>query len=191
VPDRTRRTQKPGFLEMVDPTLVATPPTGTGWVHEVKSDGYRLQAHLEVGRAQTFTRKGNDWTAKFPAIAAALIKLKAGTGILDGEIVAIGKNGAGDFHELRRQIGARRGGLPIRSSIFSGWMAMISGRYRSPSARRGSGSCWPVPVIPSRMSTGSMPTAAGCSRAPAGYNSKASSRSGSILRIAPAAPMPG
>ena len=96
---------------MVDPTLVATPPTGTGWVHEVKWDGYRLQAHLEVGRAQTFTRKGNDWTSKFATIAAALLELKARDAIFDGEVVAIGENGAGDFHELRRQIGARRAQL--------------------------------------------------------------------------------
>jgi bifunctional non-homologous end joining protein LigD len=97
---------KPGFLEAVDPTLVDALPSGGRWLHEIKWDGYRGQAHLEDGRAVIFTRNGLDWTAKFGPVAEAVAALDARDVILDGELVALGRDGVSDFHELRRQIGA-------------------------------------------------------------------------------------
>src|SRR6188474_1235223 len=52
--------------------LADAPPPGAGWVHEVKFDGYRLLAHVRDGDVRLVTRRGNDWTAKFPTIARAL-----------------------------------------------------------------------------------------------------------------------
>jgi bifunctional non-homologous end joining protein LigD len=92
---------------MVDPSLVDAPPAGGRWGHEAKWDGYRAQAHLSRGRCQLFTRKGNDWTKPFGPVAVAVTELPADDAILDGEIVALGKDGLSDFHELRRQLGAR------------------------------------------------------------------------------------
>jgi bifunctional non-homologous end joining protein LigD len=99
------RQRKPGFVEMVDPREVDAAPVSEGWVHEIKWDGYRAQAHLEGGKSQVFTRRGNDWTAKFGPISRAVAGLKARTAILDGEVVAVDSSGSGDFHELRRQLG--------------------------------------------------------------------------------------
>ena len=42
-----------------------TPPTGERWLHEIKFDGYRLQAHIEDGKVTLWTRGGLDWTEKF------------------------------------------------------------------------------------------------------------------------------
>ena len=42
-----------------------SPPTGDRWLHEIKFDGYRLQAHIEDGRVTLWTRGGLDWTKKF------------------------------------------------------------------------------------------------------------------------------
>ena len=53
----------------------AAAPSGAGWVHEVKFDGYRMQLRVEDGKAKLFTRKGLDWTGKFSAIAKAAAKL--------------------------------------------------------------------------------------------------------------------
>ncbi len=64
---------KPGFVPSVDPTEVDRPPSGDDWAHEIKWDGYRVQAHLEEGRATIYTRKGNDWTKRFASIAAAVL----------------------------------------------------------------------------------------------------------------------
>src|SRR3546814_4141914 len=66
----------PGFVEPALATLKATAPSGARWIHEIKFDGYRLQAHVRGGGAKLFTRSGLDWTAKFGhAITAALAAL--------------------------------------------------------------------------------------------------------------------
>jgi bifunctional non-homologous end joining protein LigD len=69
-------------------TLVSEPPTGDDWVHEIKFDGYRIQARLDRGRVTLLTRKGLDWSERFPGVAAAGAKLPAKTALIDGEVVA-------------------------------------------------------------------------------------------------------
>jgi|SRR6516162_1542642 ATP-dependent DNA ligase len=49
--------------------LVETAPDGSEWVHEIKFDGYRMHARFDAGRVQFLTRRANDWTDKYPAIA--------------------------------------------------------------------------------------------------------------------------
>ena len=61
----------PNFVAPQLCRLVEQPPSGAGWVHEVKFDGYRMQLRVEDGKATLFTRKGLDWTDKFAAIAKA------------------------------------------------------------------------------------------------------------------------
>jgi bifunctional non-homologous end joining protein LigD len=65
-----RRGLPRAFLPFQHPRLVAKPPMGPGWVHEVKFDGYRFQVHVEAGRARLYTRNGHDWTHCFPYLAA-------------------------------------------------------------------------------------------------------------------------
>ena len=89
----------PSFVEPQLCRLVEQPPSGAGWVHEVKFDGYRMQMRVEGGKAVLRTRKGLDWTGKFAAIAKAGGKLP--DGILDGEIVPLDHNGAPDFAGLQ------------------------------------------------------------------------------------------
>src|SRR5215467_3704437 len=66
--------------------LVETAPDGPDWLHEIKFDGYRMHARLDAGRAQILTRRGNDWTDKYPAIAKAIAGLPAQNAYLDGEL---------------------------------------------------------------------------------------------------------
>jgi len=89
----------PRFVEPQLARLVEQPPGGSGWVHEVKFDGYRMQLRVEKGKARLFTRKGLDWTDKFAAIAKAAAKLP--DCILDGEVCALDHNGAPDFAALQ------------------------------------------------------------------------------------------
>jgi bifunctional non-homologous end joining protein LigD len=79
--------------------LIDRPPSGAGWVHEVKFDGYRIQARVEDGQPVLRTRKGLNWTTKFGAIARATASLP--DGIYDGEVVALDKKGAPDFGALQ------------------------------------------------------------------------------------------
>ena len=103
------KTIPPGFISYLDPVEVERPPSGEAWAHEIKWDGYRAQAHLAAGRATVYTRKGNDWTARFGPIAKAVELLPARRAILDGEAVALDQKGIADFHGLRRQLGQARG----------------------------------------------------------------------------------
>jgi bifunctional non-homologous end joining protein LigD len=79
--------------------LIERPPSGAGWVHEVKFDGYRIPARVENGQPVLHTRKGLNWTAKFGAVAHAVASLP--DGIYDGEVVALDKKGAPDFGALQ------------------------------------------------------------------------------------------
>src|SRR5476651_1329532 len=88
--------------DLVEPQLcklVERAPSGAGWAHEVKFDGYRLQLRIEYGEATLRTRKGLDWTRKFPAIAEAAAALP--DCIIDGEACALDHHGAPDFAALQ------------------------------------------------------------------------------------------
>jgi bifunctional non-homologous end joining protein LigD len=91
----------PNFLPPSLATLSATAPGGAGWVHEIKFDGYRIQARLGRGNVKLLTRKGLDWTDKFPNIAEAVRKLSARTALIDGEIVVENTHGVSDFSLLQ------------------------------------------------------------------------------------------
>jgi bifunctional non-homologous end joining protein LigD len=89
----------------VAPELCASvdrPPSGAGWCHEIKFDGYRVQLRVEDGEATLKTRKGLDWTDKFGAIAKESDALP--DALIDGEIVALDHNGAPDFSTLQAAI---------------------------------------------------------------------------------------
>ena len=75
------------FIEPCLPTAARVPPSGPGWLHEIKHDGYRLIARLDGRRARLFSRRGHDWTERFPRIRAALAVLRARSATIDGEAV--------------------------------------------------------------------------------------------------------
>lgn len=89
----------PTFVEPQLALLVEKPPEGGGWGHEIKLDGYRLQLRVAGGRAVLKTRKGLDWTAKFPALAEAARSLP--DCILDGEAVVMNAQERPDFSALQ------------------------------------------------------------------------------------------
>jgi bifunctional non-homologous end joining protein LigD len=92
----------PDFIKPELCASVEQPPTGEGWAHEIKFDGYRVQIRVEDGQATLKTRKGLDWTAKFKAIAGEAGKLP--DAIVDGEIVALDAAGNPDFSSLQAAI---------------------------------------------------------------------------------------
>ena len=90
-----------GFIEPCQPSKVARPPSGPLWVHEIKHDGYRLMVRRDGSRiVRCFTRNGNDWTDRFPAIVETASHLRATSFLIDGEAVAR-DDGTPDFHALR------------------------------------------------------------------------------------------
>jgi bifunctional non-homologous end joining protein LigD len=99
----------PGFIEPALASLVGKAPSGRSWLHEVKFDGYRLQARIEDGAAHLLTRTGLDWTGRFgAAVIEALAALPAETAILDGELVVDRADGVSDFSALQADLSAGR-----------------------------------------------------------------------------------
>lgn len=89
-------------------TLVDHVPTGSGWLHEVKYDGYRCLLSIGGGKAKVFTRSGLDWSGKFSEIVAAGAEIDAGSALIDGEIVALDQSGKPSFSGLQDAL--KRGG---------------------------------------------------------------------------------
>ena len=86
------------------------PPEGKGWVSEIKFDGYRLLCWLDHGKVRVVTRNGLDWTDRLPAVARAVAGLRADTALVDGELVALEKNGASSFPALQAALSGGRDG---------------------------------------------------------------------------------
>ena len=100
----------PGFVEPMLATLSKTPPAGDRWLHEIKFDGYRLQAQIEDGDVKLWTRSGLDWTEKFgDVVREALRNLPARTALIDGELVVENPSGVSEFSLLQADLSAGRG----------------------------------------------------------------------------------
>src|SRR5512137_2013713 len=84
------------FIQPCRPTVVAQPPSGPGWVHELKHDGYRLQVHVRDGRVRLYTMSGADWSERYPLIVKAAACIK-GSAIIDAEVVCLDDQGVADF----------------------------------------------------------------------------------------------
>ncbi|MEO7454412.1 MAG: DNA ligase D [Fimbriimonadales bacterium] len=74
------------------------------WIYEPKLDGIRILAFLEEGKAQLFSRNGNDLTKQYPSIVESLSKQPLSSAILDGEIVAFNEKGYPSFHVLQQRM---------------------------------------------------------------------------------------
>ncbi|MDF2809160.1 MAG: ATP-dependent ligase YkoU [Microvirga sp.] len=104
-----RKAALPSFVEPTLASLGSSPPGGERWLHEIKFDGYRLQARVEAGRVKLSTRSGLDWTGKFgKRIVQALQALPPGKALIDGELVVEKDNGASDFSALQADLSEGR-----------------------------------------------------------------------------------
>jgi bifunctional non-homologous end joining protein LigD len=93
-------------------TLAEAVPQNGGWIHEIKFDGYRILARIEAREVRLISRNGQDWTERFPAIAALLTNIEATDALLDGEVVALGADGISSFRRLQEALSAHHtGGL--------------------------------------------------------------------------------
>ncbi len=98
----------PSFVEPSLAAVCEKPPSGAKWVHEIKFDGYRIQARIDGGKIRLKTRKGLDWTERFKAIAEAIEPLGLASALLDGEIVVEDASGIANFGDLQADLSAER-----------------------------------------------------------------------------------
>lgn len=115
-PAEVEGAKKAKFPEKIAPMLASPrtePPTGEGWVHEVKFDGYRMLCAINNGDVSLLTRRGHDWTHRFPLIAGAASRLGLSSAILDGEVVVLDETGLSDFQALQNVMKDRARGEPV------------------------------------------------------------------------------
>ena len=92
------------FVEPQLATLETDVPSGTGWLHELKYDGYRIEARKAGDEVTLFSRSGLDWTVRFPAIAKAITTLPCDSALIDGEAAYVLPSGLTDFKSLQEHI---------------------------------------------------------------------------------------
>ena len=98
----------PAFLEPSLASMCEKPPSGPKWIHEIKYDGYRMQARIDGPTIRLLTRKMLDWTERFPSIADALKALTLGSALIDGELVVEDASGIPSFNDLQADLKAGR-----------------------------------------------------------------------------------
>jgi bifunctional non-homologous end joining protein LigD len=95
-PDRSQRPFEPCL-----PRTAKQPPTGPGWIHEIKHDGFRILARRDAKGVRLFTRSGYNFAPRFPRIAEAIESLSVQSCIIDGEAIVVDKNGLSVFDLIR------------------------------------------------------------------------------------------
>ncbi|MCM8732386.1 DNA ligase D [Hephaestia sp. GCM10023244] len=99
-------------------TLVGAVPTGNDWMHEVKFDGYRALIAAAGEKVVVYTRSGKDWTGKFGPLVEAIAALDLPPCLIDGEIVANGKDGNPDFSALQAILKRGHGAQGAKDRLF-------------------------------------------------------------------------
>src|SRR3954466_12568648 len=98
---RTRlAADRASFIEPCLPSPADKPPSGSNWVHEIKHDGFRLMARRDPVGIRLITRRGNDWSDRFPLVIEAVNHLKMRSCLIDGEVVCCDDRGLATFHPL-------------------------------------------------------------------------------------------
>ena len=173
------------FIPPCIPTWARHAPVGRDWVHEIKHDGYRLMVRRQGARVRLFTRRGFDWSHRFPLIVEAAGALRVRSISIDGEAVVCGDDGVSDFDRLHSQ------GWDSAVFLFAFDVLEIDGDdlRQEPLERRKARLQKISPGRPPASSSTSTPpisTVPPCSRPRASWGSRASCRSGAISPTAPA-----
>src|SRR6516162_283426 len=103
---RERTRPELGIIEPCLPSPAKAPPSGPGWLHEIKHDGVRIMARRDGAGVRLITRHGNDFTARFPLVASAAAALPARSCLIDGEAIVCDENGLALF-DLTRGHGSK------------------------------------------------------------------------------------
>jgi bifunctional non-homologous end joining protein LigD len=91
-----------GIIEPCLPSPAKAPPSGPGWLHEIKHDGFRILARSDSAGVRLITRAGNDFSSRFPFIATAVSKLPVRSCLIDGEAIVCDENGLAVFDLISR-----------------------------------------------------------------------------------------
>src|SRR5947207_868580 len=91
-----------GIIEPCLPSPATVPPSGPGWLHEIKHDGFRILARRDGAGVRLITRAGNEFSYRFPFMAMAVGRLPVRSCLIDGEAIVCDENGLAVFELIRR-----------------------------------------------------------------------------------------
>ena len=91
------------FIEPCLPSPAHRPPSGSNWIHEIKHDGFRLMARRDPVGIRLITRRGNDWTQRYPLVVEAVNHLKVRSCLIDGEVVCCDEQEMTSFQLMRHR----------------------------------------------------------------------------------------
>ena len=120
-----RKAILPVFVKPSLALLKEHPPSGKNWIHEIKLDGYRMQARIDGGRVQLLTRHGLDWTGRFPTVAREIALLLVGSALIDGEAIVQDERGLASFSALQSDL---KSGRRDRMAFFAFDILYCEGR---------------------------------------------------------------
>jgi ATP-dependent DNA ligase len=98
---RLRAEESQPRFEPCLPRPTKEPPSGPGWIHEIKHDGFRILAHRQGRTIRLITRNGYDFSDRFLLIVDAVAALPVRSCIVDGEAIAVDENGLSVFDLVR------------------------------------------------------------------------------------------
>jgi bifunctional non-homologous end joining protein LigD len=93
----------PKRLQPMLATLTDAPFDDKGWIFEDKYDGFRMVAKTDGGKVTLYSRNGKIISHSYIEVAEALEGIK-GDAVIDGELVAIGKDGVSHFQLLQNAL---------------------------------------------------------------------------------------
>jgi bifunctional non-homologous end joining protein LigD len=91
------------FIHPCQPIVAKQPPSGPGWAHELKHDGYRLQIHVRDGRVRLYTINGANWSKRYSLIVRDAGRIE-GSAIIDAEVVWLDSEGIAVFDALHSRV---------------------------------------------------------------------------------------
>src|SRR5215218_7751631 len=100
---RGRDQAKVPRIEPCLPRLARRPPSGHGWLHVIKHDGFRMMVQRDASGVRVLTRNGFDWTGRYPLITAAAKEIKTKAFLIDGEAVCCDEIGLAIFERIRHR----------------------------------------------------------------------------------------
>lgn len=91
---------KAKFLEPMKARIEDKVPVGD-WIYEIKFDGFRAVTYKEGKAVHLLSRTNHDLAEKFPDVVEAMEGMDVRSAIIDGEIVALDKEGRSSFQLLQ------------------------------------------------------------------------------------------
>src|SRR5438046_1331743 len=104
---KARPARMPEIIHPMLATLVDDPFSDPEWIFETKWDGFRSVCFVTHGESRFVSRNQIDMTPQYPELARVGEQLATKEAILDGEIVALDKDGMPRFQLLQPRVGRK------------------------------------------------------------------------------------